>query len=189
MLKHIGLTFAAALLLAGCAETMETGPKSAERENLIVRKAVVQTVDVEGRQVLLRGESGRMLSLDIGPEVRNLDQLESGDVVRLEYYESVAVKMADTSTPGEVTSVEIADRAPEGEKPGIAAGSAVNLVVTFVSYDPETSVVTFTMPDGTLDTTIVKPEMRAFAEARRPGDRVDVTIIRGLAISIEETTG
>jgi len=189
MHRRFGISLLTALMLAGCAGTTDTAPQSAERESLIVRKAVVETVDVEGRQVLLRGEQGRMLTVTAGPEVRNLAQLESGDVVRLEYYEAVAVTMADASKTGDVTSVAIAERAPEGEKPGVTAGEAINLVVTFISYDPATAVATFALPDGGVETAVVKPELRDFAAARQSGDRIDLTITRGIAVSIQEQQG
>ncbi|MCL5776925.1 hypothetical protein M1105_08000 [Limibaculum sp. FT325] len=182
-----GLILVGALLLAACAADTQPLPQSAERESLITRRAVVETVDVEGRQVLLRGESGRMLSITAGPDVRNLAQLESGDVVKLQYYEAVAVKMADPSNPGDPTAVAVVERAPEGERPGGAVGKAVNLVVDFISYDPASSVATFSLPDGTVETAVVKPEMREFAAARKSGDRIDLTITRALAISIEES--
>ena len=187
MKQYGGLFFVAALALAGCALDTAPAPQSAEREKLVTARALVETVDVEGRQVLLRGESGRMFTIDAGPEVRNLAQLESGDVVKLEYFEAVAVKMADPSKPGDPTSVAVVERAPEGAKPGAAAGKVVNLVVDFISYDPVTSIATFSLPDGTVETVVVKPEMREFAAARKSGDRIDLTITRAVALSIEET--
>lgn len=189
MKQHFGLFLAVAMITAGCAAETEPAPQLAERENLVTRRAVVETVDVEGRQVLLRGEGGRMLTVEAGPEVRNLAQLEPGDVVKLELYEAVAVKMADPSKPGDPMAVAVAERAIEGAKPGAAAGEAVNLVVSFISYDPATSVSTFALPDGRVETVVVRPEMREFAAARQPGDRIDLTIIRAVAISIEETAG
>ena len=64
--------------------------------------------------------------------------------------------------------------------------TATSFVVEFVSYDTATGVATFTLPDGTTRSAPVRPPLRAFAEARKPGDRVVVTLVEGMAISIAE---
>jgi hypothetical protein len=182
------LALAAVLLLASCAAS-DPGPQSASREMTVARTARVQTVDLETRQVLLRMDNDDMLSLVAGPEVRNLAQLEPGDVVRFDYYEAVAAKMADASSAGDATGAMVSERAPEGAKPGAGVAAAVNMVVEFISYDPSTHLATFRTPEGIVETASVKPEMREFAAARKPGDRVDLTITRAVAVSIEETGG
>jgi len=182
---------AATLLLAACSATPEAptteAPTSAQRETLITRTGVVQTVDLQTRQVLIRGESGRMLSLTAGPEVRNLAQLESGDVVQLDYYEAVAARMADSASPAMTETTVASERAPEGAKPGAAAASVVRTVVIFQSYDPASQLATFLMEDGSVGVARVKPEMQAFAAARQPGDRIDLTLVEAIAVRIRET--
>lgn len=179
--------FACVLMLAGCARDNASAPESAERENLVTRRAVVETVDVEGRQVLLRGENGRMFTVNAGPEVRNLAQLESGDVVKLEYYEAVAVKMAGSDAQSGPTAVAVTERAPEGAKPGATVAATMKVTVDFISYDPKSSIATFSLPNGTIETAFVQPEMREFAAARKSGDRIDLTMTRAVAVSIEES--
>jgi hypothetical protein len=179
------LLVALAFLVASCT-TSNPGPQSASREMTVSRTAQVQTVDLQTRQVLLRMENG---SLVAGPEVRNLPQLKPGDTVRFEYYEAVAAKMANASSPSEATGAVVTQRAPEGAKPAGGVGAAVNMVVEFISYDPTTYVATFMTPDGMVETANVKPEMRAFAAARKPGDRVDLTITKAVAVAIEEAGG
>ena len=185
-MNRFALALLAAATLTACAET-STGPDTAERETTITRKAVVETVDLESRQVLLRGENGRMLSVTAGPDVRNLPQLESGDIVRLDYYEAVSVKMAAPSDDSTPTGTVAAIRTPEGSKPGAGVGRAISMVVEFISYDPETTIATFTTPDGTVQNVKVKPQMRDFASTRKSGDRIDLTMTQALAVSIEET--
>lgn len=172
--------------LFACAENADA-PVSAERESVVTRKAVVQSVDLEGRQVLLEGENGKMLSVTAGPEVRNLAQIEPGDVVRLDYYEAVSVKMADPSDASAPEGVVLTERAPEGAKPGAAAAATLRMVVEFISYDPASAVATFVAPDGIVETANVRPEMRAFAAGLESGDLVDLTMTEAVAVSIEET--
>jgi hypothetical protein len=181
---------AAAVLMAttlfACSETADA-PVTAERESAVTRRAVVQSVDLESRQVLLRGEDGRVHSITAGSQVRNLPQLHPGDVVRLDYYEAVSVKMADPSAESAPEGVVLTERAPEGATPGAASAAAVRMVVEFISYDPESGMATFVTPDGIVHTVTVNPEMREFAAGLESGDRVDLTMTEAVAVSIEET--
>lgn len=163
--------------------------QSASREMTVTRTARVETIDLETRQVLLRMENNDMLSLVAGPEVRNLPQLQSGDVVEFEYHEAVAVEMVGSDAQGAPTAAVAAERAPEGDKPGVSTGIGVRMIVEFVSYDPATHMASFTTPDGTTQTVQVSPELREFAAARKAGDRIDLMIVRAVAVSIKETNG
>ncbi|MEM7669056.1 MAG: hypothetical protein AAF317_07870, partial [Pseudomonadota bacterium] len=114
----------------------------AERANVVLRSAVVETVDLETRQVLLEAPDGRNFTITAGPEVRNLEQLKSNDRVEIAYYEAVALGMAAEGDPGGGVSITESERAEVGEKPGLVAGSESNLVVEFLSYDPDTTIAT-----------------------------------------------
>ncbi len=61
--------------LAACA----TQPEPASRSQILETTAVVESIDLENRHVLLKTEDGRMLTIVAGPEVINLDQVEPGD--------------------------------------------------------------------------------------------------------------
>lgn len=175
--------------LFACSETPEApeAPVAAERESTVTRRAVVESVDLETRQVLLRGEDDRLLSIIAGPEIRNLPQLQPGDVVRTDYYEAVSVRMAQPSDQSAPEGVVLTQRAPEGAKPGAAGAASVRLIVEFISYDPVSGIATFVTPDGVVQTVTVQPEMRDFAAGLESGDRVDLTMTEAVAVSIEET--
>ncbi len=175
---------AIAATLAACAPP----PEPASRMRTLETSAVVQTIDMETRQVLLKTEEGRTLTIVAGPEVRNLDQVEPGDRVKAVYYESVAVRMAAAETSGAKAAVAVA-RAPAGAKPGVAVGASVRAIVTIISYDPGTNVLSFIAPGGLSHSLVVKPEMRDFARALKVGDRVDVVYTEAVAISVTEIPG
>lgn len=184
---------ATSLMVAGCAGQHAGRPapaaQTAQRETVLETTAVVEKVNQATREVELRASDGELVTVVAGPEVRNLPQLAAGDVVRLTYFESVAARMAETADGGPATTAAVvAGRAPEGAKPAGLVGTAVNMVVTMVSYDPATAVATFTTPEGTTESVVVHPAMRAFAAARSPGDRVAVELTSAVAVSIVETT-
>jgi hypothetical protein len=182
-MKQPGLALAA-LALAGCAAT---APETATRENTLVLDAIVQTVDLETRQVLLIDQTGQPLDFVAGPEVRNLPQLDPGDRVRIEYFEAVAARMAEPGDLDEPIAVGAMGRAEEGAKPGGFVASSEEMIVEFVSYDPATEIVTILPPSGEpLSLPLRSAEMRAFAANRSSGDRVHVTITESVAVAIVE---
>ena len=181
---------AGTLLLAGCTGRHDEPPaqSTAQRESVIETMATVDKVDPATREVTLRTADGETVTVVAGPEVRNLPELAAGDVVRLSYLESVALRMAEPGEGGPATATVIAGRNAAGEQPGGIVGAAVNMVVTFQSYDAATATATFVTPDGRTESVIVHPAMRAFAAARRPGDRVAVELTNAVAVSIVETS-
>ena len=181
------MPLAGLLVGLGCAH--QEAPQSAQREAMLETSAVVEKVDQKTREVRLRTTDGRELTVLAGPAVRNLAQVSPGDTVRLTYYESVAVRMAEPGAGGPATTSVVARGAPEGSKPAGLVGATTNVVVEFLAYDPATGVVTFKTPDGVTEQVVVSPAMRGFAAARRPGDRVAVQLTRAMAASIVETGG
>jgi hypothetical protein len=184
-MKRSLLAAALAATAAACAQP--SGPESAVSEQTLRLSAIVQTVDMDTRQVLLVGESGRPEVFVAGPEVRNLAQLEPGDRVVIDYFEQVAARMAAPGDLEEPIAVAAMGRAAEGERPGGFVASSEEMIVEFVSYDPATEIVTIIPPSGEpLSLPLRNPDMRAFAETRSPGDRVHVTITESVAVRIEE---
>jgi hypothetical protein len=56
----------------------------------LLQTAVVETVDRQRREVLLRGPQGRLMTVRIGDEVRNFDRIRGGDRVVVRYRQAVA---------------------------------------------------------------------------------------------------
>ncbi len=176
----------AALLLAGCAE-MSSG-RQATQELLVTATATVEAIDQSSRNVTLRDDAdGTTFNVTAGPEIRNLDQVSTGDHVQIDFYRATTVSMADPADTGEHAGAVIAGRAAEGAMPGAAAASTDSFVVTVVSYDENSGLATFRSPDGLTRRAVVPPELRSFASTRGPGSRVLVTMTRAVAVSVTET--
>ena len=156
----------AALALAGCV----AGPTTAQREDVVERTAVVEAIDPDTR------------------EVRNFDRIEVGDTVNAIFYESVAARMAEPDEGGPTTGMLVTERAAVGERPAGATGLQIDTVVEVIAYDPARGLATFRMPEGDVHSLVVSPEMRDFAAARQPGDRVALTFTEAFAIALEPAT-
>jgi len=91
---RIALLGASVLAAALSAVNTLAADQTAQRQSAIEASAKVESVNQETREVRLRTANGRELMVVAGPEVRSLPQLQSGDVVRVTYYESVAASLA-----------------------------------------------------------------------------------------------
>jgi len=183
MLRAAGASAALTLLIA-CASAP---PAPIERENLQQVQATVVDVEKSKRLVSLRGPDGRVTTLELGPEVRNFDQIHVGDAVVATYYEAIGFALKDPKEADEPGAAGIvAGRAAPGERPEAAIGKFVETTVTIQSVDSEGNSVTFKGEDGLVRTVPVKREDgRAFAKKLKPGDRVVISYEEALAISVQ----
>jgi hypothetical protein len=185
ILSRAAIGLVAALLVTGCAEMRH---QPATDETLISATATVLSVDQATRQLSLRDNAdGTTFSVTAGPEVRNLAQVSAGDTVQLDYYQATTLSMASPSDTGEPTAAVVAARAPEGAQPGAAAVATRSLVVTVVSYDPNSGLATFKTPDGFTRRAVVPPDLRSFAAGQGAGSRVLVTMTDAVAVTVTET--
>ena len=178
MRLKILLAAATFALLSACAAT-----DFAENTTTLERTLTVRDIDRENRSFDVTGD-GQRFNIRVSDAVVNFDQIEVGDRVNVAFTESVALSMALPQDPG--TTVEITGAAipPVGARPGAVAGELLSTVVTFIAYDPRSNSATVRTQDGRLLITSVEPELRRFAAAREPGDRVAIEMIEAFAVSV-----
>ena len=80
-----------AVLIGGCAST----PASVEISDVEEVAAVVTAIDQGRRLVTIRGPQGNEVTFQAGPEVQNLAQVRTGDVVRLSYEQAYLATRTD----------------------------------------------------------------------------------------------
>ena len=151
--------------------------------------AKVESIDHAKRLVSLRAANGRAATVEVSPEVRNLDQVKPGDNVVVRYYQALAAqlkKKGESTTVGKVDVAGGVARAEPGEKPAGAVGSTVTTTVVIDSVDQSFKTVTFTGPNGMLRTVAVEtPQGQEFINRLKKGDEVELTYTEALAISVE----
>jgi hypothetical protein len=175
----------AALLLMACSEMGIGARQGGTQETLQTSSATVEAIDQTTRAVRLRDNAdGTSFVVTAGPEVRNLEQVQAGDQVTVDFYQSVTASMADPADTGEAVTAVVAGRAPEGSMPGAVAMTSESMVVTVINYDDNTGIATFRTPDGLTRTAAVPPNLRTFAQSRGPGSRVLVTMTDAVAVSV-----
>ena len=197
-----GASLVAAAAMAGCApkNTRLTAPvppptvvtaalqgqgQVAHLEMVEVAATVV-SVDARRRRVTLRGSDGKMETLRVGPEVRNLPQVRRGDRVVATYTQAVAIRLARKGTASPETSDDVVfNRAPAGELPGGSSAQVVTIVARIIGIDRDDREVTLRGADGR--TTTIEVDDPARLEHIRVGDLIEATFVEGVTIAVERT--
>ena len=150
---------------------------------------VVETVDAQSRELLLRGnagaQTGKLLTVIAGRAVQRLDQVKAGDRVTVRYYQALAAQAVRPGAPGSqpFAGVAIAREAarPGGEITRVRSGR-----VTITEVDRFGGTVSFVGPAGmTRTVTAENLETRAFILGLGVGEQVDMVYEEALAVSVE----
>lgn len=197
LLTAVGL---AGLLLAGCASqpkqeaaapaaAPEPTPSVASGEELGLGEvttltATVEAIDLEARTVTLKGKSGRLTTVNVGEEARNLDQVKIGDRVVLTYREAVAVQLVQETDSGITERRETISgtRAPLGQRPSATMRDKVEVVANVLSVNQKTRKVILQGPERGI-TVKVAPDIDI--SSVRAGDQVRVVYVEEFGVSVK----
>jgi hypothetical protein len=156
-------------------------------ENQVTRTATVLKVDAAQRLVTLQGdESGKVVVIKAGPEVKNFSQIKVGDKVTATYYESIAYEV---HKPGQITDMSTQTSsgmatAQPGQKPGAMAADMVRMTATIVSIDKKTPSVTLRTQDG--DVVAIKVLHPEKLDQIAVGDVAEIFLSQAVAITVDE---
>jgi hypothetical protein len=163
--------------------------QSVEVERTTTLVGVVETVDPQSREVLLRGQggaqTGKLLTVIAGRAVQRLNQVKPGDRVTVRYYQALAAQAVRAGAPGSQPFAGVAIQReaarPGGEITRVRAGR-----VTITEVDRLGGTVSFMGPANmTRTVTAENLETRTFILGLRVGEQVDMVYEEALAISIE----
>jgi hypothetical protein len=149
-------------------------------------EATVEAIDSATREVTLKGPKGPV-TVQVGPEARNFDQVHVGDTVVVTYYQGIAAQMSKNGVKAtEPATSTFAYPNAGGTKPGGGVGASVTSTVTIQDVDPGTNTVAFKGSDGLVHIIAVQsPNMQKFIRTLKRGDLVDVTYTESVALDIE----
>ena len=144
--------------------------------------STVQEIDQETRKVTLRDPEGNMTTFTAGPEVRNLAQVNKGDIVLMEYYQGFAyvVEPATAAVRARVDTTGVA-RADAGEKPGASITDTVDVIAAVEAIDAETRMVTL---KGAQRTVTLKAADDVDLSTVKVGDEVHARFVESFAVSV-----
>lgn len=169
------------LLVGGCAttpdeaKTAKVNPAATQLEirDQITATAIVQSVDVENRQVTLKGKGDKFHTISVSEGVRNLSQIKSGDRVELTYHEALAVSLDKPAvTP---------DRAETGQKSAMARQDT-EIVANVTAVNQKRHKVTL---QSAQDAVTLKIPANMDISKLKIGDQVKANYLQELAVAIE----
>jgi hypothetical protein len=113
--------------------------------------ATIQAINLETREVTLKGQQGNVFTLVADPEIKRLAEFAVGDDIVLDYSISMAAEIRQP-TPEELAKpysvVEDTTRASAKQTPGVEGYKIIEAVVTVEGLDRQTQTVTIKGPKG-----------------------------------------
>src|SRR5262249_57297622 len=105
--------------------------------------ASVEAIDAANRMVTLKGWDGRRVTVAVGPDVENFDNIKVGDSVFVRYYEALTLELKKGGKAVVARTETVAgETALPGERPAAGAARQVQVVADVVALEPSTQTVT-----------------------------------------------
>jgi Cu/Ag efflux protein CusF len=149
-------------------------------------RATVKEIDLATRRVTLQTEDGKVQSMVVGPEARNLEQVKVGDEVVVHYQQALAIQVK-AAEPGAVLSQPTeelgAQRAAPGEKPAGIVARKVTLNATVEAIDKKKQTVRLKGSGGNTVELQVKDPKRL--ENVKVGDIVTAEYSEAMALAVQ----
>ncbi|WP_085698630.1 hypothetical protein [Pseudomonas sp. B26(2017)] len=179
-MKLQALTHAIALATVFSASTAFAAdiPLSAavEKDQVTTR---VLAVDAANHQVVLEGEEGRQVHIQLSDKAKNLGNLKVGDLVKIEVQHSIAAFLdtdVDKGLPGSTERTGELRNAVGSSNPGGEAFRQIQVQLKITKIDLATNRVTLENPSGQSKTlNVEKPEIQAKLKNLKVGQSVIVT--------------
>jgi len=194
-MKRQVATLSVALLGAVCLPTQAQAPvaKSAAMvasapgtgtiTSAVKMSARVEAIDKAQRQVTLKGPKGNVRTVTAGPDVRNFDQINVGDMVVVRYVEELTLTLKkDGKELRSNTEVTDGARAKAGEKPAGIVGRQVEVTADVIAVNAKTQTLTLKGPNRTVELKVPDPKQFKMVKV---GDQIQAVYTEALALSVE----
>lgn len=152
----------------------------------VTATAVVQAVDQKNRLLTLKGEDGKVFTIKVGNEVRNLAQVYAGDTVKATYHQALAVQLDTIQGTGvnqRIVTVS-AGRAPAGQMPAGAVEETVEMLGTILAVDKAKRTV---LVQGAVHHVTLQIPADMDVKDLKAGDQVRAVYTQELAVVVEPT--
>jgi uncharacterized lipoprotein YajG len=173
--------------IAAAAEQTETRPITRHEAELTTITATVESVDLEKREVTLKGPRGNQVTLEADKSVKRLDEIKPGDLVRASYYQSIAAELREPTAEEKANPLLVKEGVAKGaetEAPAAGVARRVKAVATIESIDRSAQTITVKGPRGnTVTAKVEKPEN---LEKMQVGQNIVITYTEALALSLEK---
>lgn len=145
--------------------------------------ALVTAVDQKNRIMTLKGAEGNEFAVLVDPRVKNFAQVKVGDMLAVEYFQSVALDFQKGDGIRMMTVLDDSARAKAGQLPGAAALTRVTVVSNIWAVNQAKGTVLVRGPYGHF--AEVKLKDPGMLSGVKVGDQMKVTFTQAVAVGIE----
>jgi len=165
------------------ATVTTTTPGKGTITNMAKITASVEAIDAAARTVTLKGPRGKVVTLAVGPEVKNFAQVKVGDLVVVRYAEALTLELKkDGKELRQRSEREGSETAQPGERPAGAAGRQITVIADVTAVDRKKQVVTLRGPKQTVELKLRDPKQIKLVKV---GDQVEAIYQEAMAVSVE----
>ena len=165
-IKFAPITLVAAALLAGPALVMAQTPSAANAvvvdaavtDNIFqLYEGTVTKIDKKTRTIFFKNSEGESKFV-AGPEIKNFDQIKTGDRLSVTYEIAVAIELIKTKSDGIRSKVETSTEitSKPGEKPTRTISNTTTIIADIINVDRAKKLVSVKGPSGKVTVVTVK---------------------------------
>ncbi len=187
-MKSLIIALGICMTLPAVAE-MEPAPAPVGEATVTELTATVEDIDLAKRMVTLKGPDGNTITTEVGPDVKNLDQVKVGDEVKVQYYLAVMVsakRVSDEAKRGEEIIAGGVATAADGGLPAAIVGREVKETVEILGADKYKKAIAFRGADGKFrEISMDAPHLEGRIEDFKEGEKYEVVYREALAVFVE----
>ncbi len=151
-------------------------------------KAVVETVDHDARELLLREANGHLITIEYGASVRDLPHVNAGDKLSIHFVETLGAEIAPPGSPLPESTLTTAKGYVHGHPRGVIAAFRRERA-TVQSIDLATHTLSFVTTDGESHVAVLRIKaMQDFMATLKVGDVIDITRMESISYLILNDT-
>ena len=166
------------------ATAAKAGPRMVVAETTSI-EARLDVVDVKTRRMTVTGPRGKALTLKVGPDVKDLDQVKPGDQLVVRYFEPLVLFVRKSGEPRAATEGTAVQVIPRGKRPVAVAVDTVEFKGTVEAIEYAKRRLTLKGPEGKTRTIKVDPSVKRLGEVKK-GDQVVARYTEAIAISVQK---
>lgn len=163
---------------------MKEGDRKIVLKGTAVETYQVQAINIDERLLVLADMEGNLVDVvEVDDDVTEFDKIAIGDIIKLEFYESLALQIAAPDAKP-LNSQDITVVTEGGPKPGKIDVEIVSEVVEVIGIDRATNMLKYKATGKQVARVKVDPRISTM-ENLKPGEKILVTYTEAVAASVE----
>ena len=170
-------------------QSMQGGSQSMLQAQKTSATATVMKVDKANRQLTLKTDDGKTLTMSVPAGVQRLNEIKVGDHINVDYYEAIALSL---NKPGAATKggEETRVMRGNGKLPNGMIAKRVTGMVTVVNVDTSGNMLTVRRPNGDMETIhVTDPQLQSQLASIKEGDKIRATYTQAAVVTVTREGG